>query len=46
MGIKGFFNRLFQGKSKSNQHTGQAVKEKKKENRVLNFFKRLFGGKK
>ncbi len=42
-GIKGFFNRLFQ--RGNNSDTAHNSKGKKKENRVVTFFKKLFGRK-
>lgn len=44
-GIKGFFNRLFQGNKKATP-ASDTSNLKKKENRVINFFKRLFKRKK
>ncbi|MBN2614872.1 MAG: transglycosylase domain-containing protein [Bacteroidales bacterium] len=44
-GIKGFFNRLFQGNKKTDS-ASDTSSLKKKENRVINFFKRLFKRKK
>jgi penicillin-binding protein 1A len=45
VGVKGFFKRLFQSKAKSKSSQPQK-KGKKKESRVVSFFKKLFGGKK
>ncbi|MBE0650432.1 MAG: transglycosylase domain-containing protein [Bacteroidales bacterium] len=46
IGIKGFFNRLFQGKAKSDNRSPHATKEKKNESGIVSFFKKLFGRKK
>ena len=44
-GIKGFFNRLFQGKDKSHDNTSNSAKEKKKDKGIISFFKKLFNRK-
>jgi penicillin-binding protein 1A len=44
-GVKGFFNRLFQGKDKSDNNSSDSVKKKKEDRGIKLFFKKLFKGK-